>query len=260
MRVPKEHGAWAMLYVPFAAGVLAARDAAPAHVPALLALLGSVTGLFLGRESLLSWWRAQHRNQPARSLALATSWQLAGAAICAAILFALRPPAALLPLAIAGALVFFVHIVQMRRREGRTVFGETLAILGLALAAPAAYITGRGEWSSQALVLYVLCVLFFASSVLRVKGLVLAAQPRRASQRRVLQRASIAYHIGLLLIVVCGGLAGWSPLLALVAFLPVSVSAIVSLGTSNGRPNLLRTGLLEIAFSLWFLGFAVATM
>jgi len=249
-----------MLYVPFAVGALAAGGAALEHLPALLALLGAATGLFLGRESLLSWWRAHDRNQPTRSLAVATVWQLGGAAICASILFALRPPAALLPLVIAGGLVLGVHVAQMRRREGRTVFGEILAILGLGLAAPAAYTVGRWEWSSRALWLWIVCVLFFASSVLRVKVRILAAQPRRARDRGVLQRASIAYHIGLLLFFASAGIVGWYPPLALVAFLPVIVSSLADLGTRPGRPNLVRTGLFEIAFSLWFLGFTVAAM
>jgi hypothetical protein len=253
VRKPKEHGAWAMLYVPLAAGVLASGAAAGKHVVDLLALLGAATGLFLGRESLLAWLRAHDRQQAAGRDRFDSLWQLGGAAACGAILLARGQPVALWPLALGGGLVLFLHILQMRRREGRTVLGEVVAILGLTLAAPAANITALGEWSWRALVLWMLCALFFSSSVLHIKARVLAAQPRRAAQRAVMRRASGAYHLmlggGLVVAAVWGGL----PILLVVAFAPVVARALIGLGAGSARPNLLRAGLLEIAYSVHFL-------
>jgi hypothetical protein len=140
------------------------------------------------------------------------------------------------------------------------VFGEILAIVGLGLAAPAAYTAGRGEWSNRALVLWALCALFFVSSVLRVKTRVLAAQPRRACARRALQRASIAYHLGLVFLILAAAAGGWLPPLAAIAFAPVLASAVAGLHVRSGRPNLVRAGLFEVVFSLWFLGCTVAAL
>src|SRR5438105_2228221 len=59
LRLPKEHGAWAMLYVPFVVGTFVA--AKFSLRVALLVL--SVTFLFIARESLLAWWRGRSRGQ-----------------------------------------------------------------------------------------------------------------------------------------------------------------------------------------------------
>ncbi|HEY7180438.1 MAG TPA: YwiC-like family protein, partial [Blastocatellia bacterium] len=61
LKLPKEHGAWAMLYVPFVLGVAVAGRA---NWPVLLLLL-STTALFISRESLLVYWRARVRRRDA---------------------------------------------------------------------------------------------------------------------------------------------------------------------------------------------------
>src|SRR5512138_530025 len=60
LRLPREHGAWAMLYVPFVAGALVAS----AVNWRVVLLLFSTSFLFIARESLLVWWRARRRRQP----------------------------------------------------------------------------------------------------------------------------------------------------------------------------------------------------
>ena len=59
LRLPKEHGAWAMLYVPFVLGVTVAWQLSWA----VLLLLLATSALFIARESLLVWWRAQTRGR-----------------------------------------------------------------------------------------------------------------------------------------------------------------------------------------------------
>ncbi|HZL85286.1 MAG TPA: YwiC-like family protein, partial [Candidatus Krumholzibacteria bacterium] len=63
LALPKEHGAWAMLYVPFVLGVVVA-----GHVvwPTLWALL-AMTALFFGREGLRRLRRARQQKRSARS-------------------------------------------------------------------------------------------------------------------------------------------------------------------------------------------------
>ena len=57
LRLPKEHGAWAMLYVPFVLGVAVA-----GKIPlSVLLLLLSLSALFISRVSMLVWWRARKR-------------------------------------------------------------------------------------------------------------------------------------------------------------------------------------------------------
>jgi hypothetical protein len=261
VRVPKEHGAWAMLYVPFVAGALAARGAALAQLLPLGLLLGAVTGLFLGRESVLGWLRQRDRGLDPGSDRRAAGWQFGGALACAVGLFLLRPPlgtpppAQLVPLGCFGALVLGMHLQQMRRREGRTVLGEVLAILGLTATAPAAYLTALAAWSPRAVGLWLWCALFFASSIFHVKARVLALQPRRAAARDSMRRASAVYHVALLGVLVAGALLRRVHPLCIAAFLPVIARALVALVTPPGRFSLTRAGVLEIAYALAFLVF-----
>src|SRR5262249_11881993 len=63
LNLPREHGAWAMLYVPFVLGLMVAGNANWAFVWLLLA----TTALFISRESLLIWWRARARGRQTRA-------------------------------------------------------------------------------------------------------------------------------------------------------------------------------------------------
>ncbi|HYE72055.1 MAG TPA: YwiC-like family protein, partial [Blastocatellia bacterium] len=61
LRLPKEHGAWAMLYVPFVVGALVAGR----FQLSLLFLLLATTAVFISRESLIVWLRARSRGRDA---------------------------------------------------------------------------------------------------------------------------------------------------------------------------------------------------
>src|SRR5262245_18397217 len=59
LNLPREHGAWAMFYVPFVLGVLVAGKISLPVLPLLLA----TSAMFISRESLLIWWRARKRGR-----------------------------------------------------------------------------------------------------------------------------------------------------------------------------------------------------
>src|SRR5215471_2044472 len=83
LKLPKEHGAWAMLYVPYVLGVAAAGSIS---LPVILLLLAA-SASFTARESLLVWWRARRRGrrtpqseQAARLLAIYLAMAIASGA------------------------------------------------------------------------------------------------------------------------------------------------------------------------------------
>ncbi|MEK7406542.1 MAG: hypothetical protein AAB225_15675 [Acidobacteriota bacterium] len=133
--------------------------------------------------------------------------------------------------------------------------GAILAIAGLALAAPAAHYATQGRWSVEALWLWLLSGLYFASGVLYVKFRVLSAHARDERVRRW----CAAYHSFLLASLAALTATGSLNLFALIAFAPVLARAFWHLVRPSGRLNLKRIGWLEVAYSVLFVLFAAAS-
>ena len=113
MKLPKEHGAWAMLYVPLVAGALVAGSCSWRVV--LIAL--AMTFIFVARESVLAWWRA-HRpggNKRESLRAMLTYLALAGASSAPLIL--ISHLFWLAPLGLAAIALLAVNAEQGARRE-----------------------------------------------------------------------------------------------------------------------------------------------
>jgi hypothetical protein len=255
LRLPKEHGAWAMLYVPFVVGALVAAEVNLRVVW----LLFSTSFLFIARESLLAWRRARHRHQPSRdAFKTLTVYALLAAAFGLPLLLAYRLYW-LLPLGAATAGLMVYNAEQATRREDRTVTAEILAILGMTLTAPAAYYAARGALDATAGWLWALCALYFTSSVFYVKLRVHWLNKRKAEQRRLSWRRCAVYHATLLAALAAFAAAGNLNLLALVAFAPVLGRSFWHLARPVEKINLRRIGFTEIAYALVFLVFITLT-
>jgi hypothetical protein len=248
--VPREHGAWGMLYVPLVLALLCER-----HLSwPILWLTLSATALFLARTPLQTWARFSHWQrdpaQPRRSAVLL----LAAAGITALPLFVWWNFYGLLLLAAVGAAILGLNIWQSVRREERTVGGELLALGAMVLTAPAAHYVARGgEWHTLALILWTLCFAFFASGVLYVKLRIAAMHEKKPGEKARLLRACVAYHLGLLGVLLAATAQGWiHPLLA-AAFAPLIFRALWPVLRGLGRVNLKRAGWLEVAWSILFL-------
>jgi hypothetical protein len=244
-----------MLYVPFVAGALVAWTFSWRVVVLVLA----VTFLFIARESLLAWWRARRRKQNNTQAGRVALLYLTTAAAFALPLILVGQLWGLVPLGIAAALVLAANAEQAVRREDRTVSGEALAVLGLTMTAPAAHYTAWGAWHAEALWLWLLCALYFASSIFYVKLRVHAANPRKEEARRMAWRHCASYHaflfIGLTVLAVTGSLN----LFALIAFAPVLGRSFWYLFKPSTQLNLKRIGVLEIVYSVVFLVFLTLT-
>ena len=251
MKLPKEHGAWAMLYVPFVAGASVAGNFSWRVV--LIAL--AMTFIFIARESILAWWRARRRggdNRESRRLMLV---YLGLAAAASAPLILVNRLYWLAPLGLASIVLLAVNAEQGARREDRTVAGEMIAIFGLTLAAPTAYYVARGQWDAVALWLWALCALYFASSIFYVKLRVHWLNRRKQQERRQALVRCALYHSFLLLALLALAVTGSLNLFALVAFAPVLARSFWQLIKPAAGLNLRRIGVLEIIYSVVFLIF-----
>ena len=131
LKLPKEHGAWAMFYVPLVVGAVVA--ASFSWRLALLAL--SATFLFIARESLVVWWRARQRGRPQREAQLRLLIYCGLAAVFGAPLVFVYRLVWLIPFAVVAVILLAVNMKQAEQLEERTIIGEILAIIGMTMTA-----------------------------------------------------------------------------------------------------------------------------
>lgn len=249
LKLPREHGAWAMLYVPFVLGVAVAGKINWA----VLLLLLATTALFISREALRVWWRARTREREDTeagrlllcylALAAAAGWPL---------LFAWRR-FWLVPLGLVGVVLLLINGKQATRLEERALGSELLAICGLTLTAPASYYVARGAWEATACWLWLLSACYFASSVFYIKLRIYSLNPRKQEEQRRARQSCAYYHALLLLALVALLVSGNLPLFALAAFAPVLARTFWRLFKPVRQVNLARAGMLEIVYSVVFL-------
>ena len=255
LKIPKEHGAWAMLYVPLAIGALVAWSA-----PLRLLLLAlSVTFFFIARESLLIWWRSRSRGQQNDQAQRFMLSYLALAGIFGAPLLVVYQLYWFFALALGALMLLAINARQAVRHQDRTIGGEMMAIAGLTLTAPAAYYAASGTFDAGALSLWALCALYFASSVFYVKLRVSAINPRSNEARRQSWRRCAFFHAFLLTSLLILSVTGSMNLFALAAFSPVLVRSFWHLARPVRRINLRSVGWLEIVYSVVFLIFTALT-
>ncbi|HZS10488.1 MAG TPA: YwiC-like family protein [Blastocatellia bacterium] len=255
LNLPREHGAWAMLYVPFVLGVLTAGGV----TPAALLLLASASAMFISRESLLAWWRARARGRESGSAGRLLATWLGLAALFGAPLIVVYHLWLLIPLALVGTALLAINGKQALELEDRSIRSEVLAISAMTLTAPAAYYVIRGVWDQTAFWLWGLSVLFFSSSVFYIKLRILNLNRRRQERRRQVWQHCALYHGFLLAALLTLAVTGRLHLFTVIAFAPVMARTFLTLIRPPAQVNLKRAGLLELAWSLVFLVFTTLT-
>jgi len=238
-----------MLYVPFALGVAVAGRV---NWPVVLLLL-SATAVFISRESLLVYWRARARGRKAveAGKALLLYFALA-AALGSPLIFAYKL-FWLIPLGLIGAALMLINGKQATRMEERGTTGEIIAIAGLTMTAPAAYYAASGQSEMTALWLWALSALYMASSVFYIKLRVYRLNPRKKAEQRQALRSCAVYHSFLIVALPALIFTGSLRFFALFAFAPVFIRTFWGMFMPKAKVNLVRAGILEIAYSLVFL-------
>ena len=259
LKLPKEHGAWAMLYVPFVLGVAVAGTVNLAVV----LLLVATSALFISRESLLVWWRAQKRGrqtQAAKDSQRLLLIYFAVATLTGLPLVLVYKFYWLLVFGLLGAALLVINGWKATDFEDRTVQSEVVAILGMTMTAPAAYSVASGQWTSKALWLWALSAAYFASSVFYVKLRVTGLHAKKVDDKRRARWQCIGYHGFLLVSLLALAVTRSLPLFLLIAFAPVLARTAWSLFKPSNHLNLKRIGIAEIIYSLIFLVFTVMTL
>jgi hypothetical protein len=238
-----------MFFVPFAVGWLAAaRWAWP-----VLWLLAASTAVFLSRESLLFWWRARRQGRDTDGAGGALAWYAAAAALAGFPLLAVWHLYAIGVLALLGISGLLITAELTVRRQGRSAATEFIAIAVSALNAASAYCAAVGHWTTEAIALWALSAVYFASSIFYVKLRVQDAHGKRTECVTRARRRCAAYHVGLLAALLALVITDSLPLFAFVAFLPILARAFAQVFRPSRELNLRRIGWLEVTWSVVFL-------
>jgi hypothetical protein len=212
--LPREHGAWGILLIPFATAV---GVAGTWSWPVTL-LLVSILCFYVARTSFLKqnyrWTVILLAGSAASVLPLLLVWKLWWLAAFGVV---------------AAPLAF--------RKTERSIAMQLLAVAGLTLTAPAAWYAATGQLDYR---LWLLNVLYFAGGVFYVKMHIATAMARKPAGRW-----PVVIYYGAL-----AGLLAWWPVG--LAFVPVIVRAFVGTARLSLVLRIKRLGWTEVAYSIVF--------
>lgn len=253
--VPKEHGTWAMLLVPWLVGVGVARRVGAVELLLLVAMVLA----FVGQQQLATGLRLR-RFRPVDHVAVRRARASAGlllalgAAAAMPALGRVGPPLLML----GGLAVVFgaAALALVQRRRERTLPGQILAAVGLPVGAAAAHAVARGALTPVAWQLWALAALFFLGGVLYVR-LKIDAMPRKArlaspTRRLAFAAPTLAMLVGIVALAAAVVGAGSLPPRVLVAFVPVALQAIVGTLRLHRPAVLKRVGIISAVHSAIF--------
>ncbi len=248
--IPREHGAWAMLYTPFLVTCLVVN-----RWEMRIAFLAiALTSLFFAHEPLLilAGMKRGGRTDERSGYALGWLFGYTGiAAVAAAPLIFHHGLWLLAPFGMAAVASLSVHAWMIYARSERSFAAELMSILGLTSVAAVTDYVIQGTFDRRALLLWLLNALYFISSIFYVKMLV--SRFSRKGDARALVWLCGTYHGILLIIVGMFAWLQWMPAMVVLAFVPIVIRALWGMNVQGIRLNLRRVGFAEVVLTLLFL-------
>ncbi|WP_134704028.1 YwiC-like family protein [Ammoniphilus sp. YIM 78166] len=226
--MPKQHGAWAMLIIPFALGVTAGNPTwlhLPLFIGWLLLYLASYPLLLAVKGKNIGYY-----------VKWATIYM--GLALIALALPILQVKE-LIAFGVAMIPFLLINSYFSKANQDRALVNDLCAIAAFGIGGLASYFVGTGQLDLTAFWVWSLSVLFFVGSTFYVKTMI------REKQNPMYQWLSWGYHI----VLVAGCWVAGLPLLAL-AYAPSAVRAI---GLYGRKMSVIKVGVLEIVNSVYFL-------
>ncbi|MEU9097006.1 YwiC-like family protein [Streptomyces sp. NPDC048361] len=181
--MPNQHGAWAMLAVPFLAGTFLG-EPRWVHLPLFATWLLGYLAVYHAQQWLRLTRISRNPRAPRRHVRPALCFG-AAAAVCGLPVAALHP---WLLLAAACAVPFVaVNSLYAYRNRERSLWNGLAAVVPACAMLPVALRLGGGMWASG-VAPALACLLYFAGTVPYVKTMI------RERNSRAYYRGSVAYH------------------------------------------------------------------
>jgi hypothetical protein len=254
--IPREHGAWAVLLVPLVIGTRAGGGWDWLGLCFTLSVLGAFLS-YLPAQTLLrrkfSFSSTEENLRAARhSLFVALSL---------AILFLLPVLIVggrwlLLPLAAVSVVCFFFNFI-LTKRQSKTIPSDLAAVLGLTATAPGAFYVASGRLGTEAFLLWLLNVFFFGSCVfyvhMRIRALASKKNRWGLRDRLAYGGTNLIYHLVMVGILILLALERVMPSLQLLAFAPMTITALWGTTTLVSETNLRKVGFMLLTHSVLFM-------
>ena len=260
--IPREHGAWAVLYGAFLAGIgVAGRVTLP-----VILLLGAVTCLAFANGPLALVLRSAGSRAPSAERGRVFFWLFAyaaGAVVCVTPLVALYHMTFLFPFAMAAACFLVLRAFLVRGGDDRSLPGELIGTVGLALVGPTAHAVAVNGAQPIGALLWLLLTLYFASGVFYVRmriRLMLAQRKGAPTVSNGARWLCLVYHMLLLVLIPALAAVNVVPWAVLLAFAPALWRAAAGLRRRDSTLNLRRLGWSEVGLTVAFILILVVSL
>jgi hypothetical protein len=259
LRLPREHGAWAMLLVPYLTGFGAVRWSDYAAGRLAAGCLGILL-LFIGRASMMQLIKPRYRGRTAGDQ-VKELWlnSILYGGLGAAIILGIIIIGGYWYLLAVGAAAFILFLGQtwLALRFGeRSIPAELVGIVLLTLSAPLAAVLAGGAGVSDVILLWLINAMYFGASVFTVKMKVASKMERLEyfyfTTRLRIAAASIIYVLVAISLWLALAIFGVAPWLSPAAFLPVALYVLWSCITMSARLKIKTEGFVQLGLSLVF--------
>ncbi len=227
--IPREHGAWAMLIVPYLIGMFAS-EVTWLHLIFFIGILA----FYFASAPLLTVVR-----QPKLKKIAVPSFFIyvtIGAIFTFPVLY-LHPEIILISLFIIP--FFLLNIVFAKLKKERLFFNDLCAIIALSFLVVISYYIGTGTIEAITFILMAINIIFFTASVFHVKTLI-----RENGNKKFLWKSNVFHGFTVIIFIIVG-----MPLISLL-FLISSIKSWMMQKQKKYKP--IQIGLIEIANSVIF--------
>jgi hypothetical protein len=254
--IPKEHGAWAVFFVPLFIG---AQLGGGFDWFALSFALSSL-GVFLSYLSAQTFLHeALRRTQDHEKLIAARQWTaiyLTAGVIFSLPVLVVHERWLLLPIGVASIGCFFLNFF-LARRQPKTIPSDLAGVLGVTLTGPSTYYVVSGQLDTTAFVVWLLNILFFGSCVFYVHMRIRALAARKTDwgfqDRFRYGGLNLVYHVVMIAILLLLVLQRLTPSLALLAFAPITMNAVWGTVKLASQTDFRKLGLALLSHSVVFM-------
>ena len=225
--LPKQHGAWAMLLVPFLLGI-GVGQASLIHIPLFIGWFC----LYLATYPLLLFIKTKRKS-------LHIKWTIIysiPAMISLAVVLIMESSFIYFGLALIP--FFLVNIYFSWSKNERALLNDFSAILTFSIGGLASYYAGVGYIDHKAIILAVCSIIFFTGSTFFVKTMI------REKKNKTYKWLSWGFHISVIIALLVFGY----PLFVL-AYIPSLIRAVYLYGK---KISTMKMGILEIGNSVYF--------